>query len=65
MTSIDIFSIVVYRYFYKYKSCLVILLFIDKYLKISLYDIYLFLDLAISLKIKSDKKLLLNIKEII
>lgn len=64
MASIYIFYIIIYKFRYKQIFYLIILLLIDKSPKLDLYCIVLFFDLAICLKIKGDRELLLDTKEI-
>lgn len=64
MVGINFFHIIVYKFSYKQKSCPVILLLIDKCIKINLYYTILYLSLAIYLLIKVNKKFPLNAKEI-
>ena len=64
MANIFIFCIIICEFYYKQEICLIILFLINKYLEVSFYYIILYLILAIYLKIKSCKKLLLDIKKL-
>ena len=65
MASTSIFDIIIDKFYYKKKLYLVVLFKIDKDLKISFYCIILFFSLTVHLWIKSDRKSLLNVKEIV
>lgn len=65
MASAGIFSVIIHKLIYQQKFNLIVLLKIDKNLKINLYNTLLLFDLAISLKIKSNKKLPLDLEKII
>lgn len=65
MTSTHIFCIIVYKFRYQYKSILVILISINKYLVFGYYYIILSLCLAIYQRIKSGKELVFDIKEVV
>ena len=58
----NIFDIIISKFSYHKKICPVILLKVNKSLKISFYYIILFLSLAIYLKIKTSKNLLFDDK---
>ena len=64
IVNIGIFGIIVGKFYYKKKPCLIILLKVNKGLKISFYHTILSFDLTIRLWIKSNKKSLFNAKEI-
>lgn len=59
-----IFGIAIYKLDYWQEFCLVILFKIDKNLQTSLYDMMLTFYLTFGLRVKRDKKLLLDIKKI-
>lgn len=58
--NICIFCIIISKFGHKKKSSPVVLCIIDKNLEIGLYNAVSFLNLAISLSLKDDKKLLLD-----
>ena len=60
-----IFYIIIYKFHYRQKLCLVILLPIDKLFELSFHYIILSLGLAICLKMKNGKELLLNVKKVV
>lgn len=64
MIDIYIFRIIIGKFSHREESNLVILLIVDKSLKIGLYYIVLYLGLAIYLWIKVGHELLIDIKEI-
>ena len=61
--SISVFSIIIYKFSYKLKLCLVILPKIDKNLEIKFYYTVLIFNLFVSSRVKQKKKLLLNLKK--
>ena len=63
--NICIFNIIINKFRYRQELCLVILLKINKGIKINFYYNILSIDLFIYLRIKYNKKFLFNIKEII
>ena len=63
--SICIFNIIIDKFCCKKKLCSVILFSINKSLKVDLYHLILFFDLAIYIKIKSGEKFLLDNKKIV
>lgn len=65
MASIFILGIIIGKLGYQQESSLIILLTIDKNLKICIYYIILLFDLAVSLKVKYDKKVVFKAKKII
>lgn len=65
IAGICIFCIIIIEFYYKQELCSVILLLVDKYLEKSFYDTILLLGLAICLRIKNNRELLLDAKEII
>lgn len=65
MTSTCIFSIILYKFCYRMISFLIILFPINEYPEVGLYNTILSLSQAIYLRIKSDKKLPLDIKEVV
>ena len=65
MTCVYIFSIIISKFYYKKKLYLVILLKIDNNLKVGFYYIILLFNLAVYLEVKSYKKFLFSIKNII
>lgn len=56
MANAGIFSVVIYKFSYWQESGPIVSLEIDIYLKIRFYYTFQVYDLAISLKVKSDKK---------
>ena len=62
--NIHIFCIIICKFCYEKKSCLVILLLIDKCLKIGFYCTIISFILIIYLKMESGREILLNIKEV-
>ena len=64
VASTGIFGIIIGKFCYKKKLYLIILLKVDKNLKISFYYTILPFNLVVYLRIKSGKKSLLNIKKI-
>lgn len=64
MASIYIFVIIISKLYYKKKLCLVILFKVNKSLKINFYYTIWPLGLAVYLQVKSNKKFLVNVKEI-
>ena len=65
MTNAGIFCIIISKFSYKKESSPIVLFIIDKGLEIGLYYTVLLLDLAISWKVKSSRKPLLNSKKVI
>ena len=65
IASINIFSIIINKFCYEKKLCLVILFKINKNLKKDFYYIILFFNLIIYLQIKDDKKFLFDAKKIV
>ena len=64
IADIDIYGIIIGKLCYKKKLCLIILLKVDKNLKVSFYCTILSLSLTICLWVKSSKKFPLKVKEI-
>lgn len=64
MTGTDVFYIIVSKFGHRKKLGQIILFVIDKNLKIDLHCIILFLGLAISLKMKSSRKLSFDPKKV-
>lgn len=64
ITSICTLSIIIHKFCYRQELCVIVLFSIDKGTKISFYYAILFLSLAIYLRIKYSKKLLLNTKKV-
>ena len=65
MANANILGIIISKFCYKKKLCLIILLKVDKGSKIGFYCIILFLNLVICLQIEGSREFLLNIKKII
>lgn len=65
VTSICIFFIIICKFYHRQKLCPVILFSVNKNPKISLYSAIFLLTLAISLRVKSSRQLLLDAKKII
>lgn len=65
MTNAYILGIDIYKFCYWQELCLIILLKIDKNIKINIYCIILTLYLSINLKAKRGKKLILDAKKIV
>lgn len=65
MIGVCIFSIIISKFDYKQKLGSIVLLKIDKYIKIRFYDAILPFSLTINLKVKCIEKLMLGFKKII
>ena len=64
MFDASIFGVVVYKFYFEKKPCPIILLKVDKSLKIGFYYTILPLSLAVCLQVKSAEEFLLDAKEI-
>lgn len=64
IVEVCIFDIIISKLIYKQELNLIVLFFMEKSIKISLYYAILFLILAVHLQIENNRKFLLNIKKI-